>query len=74
LPYKTIYNYIKKRSEILDHTQLKQTIAAIKFFYERVMERDKMFFYLTEKVNIQIGAVFIPFNEVTKICNNSPIF
>ncbi len=75
MPYHTIYNYIKKQNGLLEHTQLKQTIASIKFFYERVMDRDKMFFYLQEKVKIQSGAVFIPFNEIKKICDriNLPV-
>jgi site-specific recombinase XerD len=75
MPYQAIYNYIKKQNKLLEQTQLNQTIAAIKFFYERVMDRDKMFFYLTEKINIQTGTVFIPFNEILKICNKitSPI-
>ncbi|MCK5775252.1 MAG: phage integrase N-terminal SAM-like domain-containing protein, partial [Bacteroidales bacterium] len=69
LSYNKIYEYIKKKNETLEHTQLKQTIAAIKFFYERVMDRDKMFFYLQEKVNIQTGAVFIPFYDIRKLCD-----
>ena len=70
LSYTKIYEYIKKKKETLEHTQLKQTIAAIKFFYERVMDREKMFFYLQEKVNIQTGAVFIPFYDIKKLCDS----
>lgn len=75
MPYQSIYNYIKKIDETLEETQLRQSIAAIKFFYERVMDRDKMFFHLQEKVKIQTGAVFIPFEDIIKICDriSSPV-
>ena len=62
LSYQQIYNYVKKRSRELEVTQLRQSIAAIKFFYERVMEREKMFFYIQGSVELQRGAVFIPFH------------
>lgn len=75
LSYHEIYGYIKKRSKELDHNQLNQTIAAIKFFYERVMDRDKMYFYLQDEVKIQKGAVFVPYGDIVKTCGkiSSPV-
>ncbi|MBI9036449.1 MAG: tyrosine-type recombinase/integrase, partial [Bacteroidales bacterium] len=66
--YHQIYQYIKKRSKELEFTQLNQTIAAIKFFYERVMDREKMFFYLQDEIKIKKGSVFIAFSEIVTIC------
>lgn len=69
MSYQSIYKYIKNRSNELEQTQLNQSIAAIKFFYERVMERDKMFFYIKEKIEVKRGAVHIPLKEMRVICN-----
>lgn len=75
MSYQTLYNYVKEINETLEPTQLRQSIAAIKFFYERVMDRDKMFFHLQEKIKIQTGAVFIPFEDIVKVCDriSSPV-
>ena len=75
LSYQQIYNYVKKRSRELEVTQLRQSIAAIKFFYERVMEREKMFFYIQGSVELQRGAVFIPFHEIAPLLKpiSSPV-
>ncbi|MFA5419416.1 MAG: tyrosine-type recombinase/integrase [Bacteroidales bacterium] len=70
LTYHEIYAYIKSKSKELENTQLKQTIAAIKFFYERVMDRDRMFFHLRKEIQIKGGTVFIPFKEIVEISEN----
>ena len=75
LTYHEIYNYIKAKSRELEFTQLNQTIAAIKFFYERVMDRERMFFYLQDEKIIKRGSVFIGFDELVDICKkiSSPV-
>ncbi len=75
MSYQSLYSYIKTINKTLGSTQLKQSIAAIKFFYERVMDRDKMFFHLHEKIKIQKGAVFIPYVDIVKLCDriSSPV-
>ncbi len=68
LTYKEIYSYVKSESKVLEGNQLNQSIAAIKFFYERVLDRDKMFFRLQTPAKIRIGPVFIPLDRLSKIC------
>lgn len=50
LTYKQIYTYIKQRSQSLGHTQTRQMIAAVKFYYEKVLLRDKMYFNLGKEM------------------------
>ncbi|PWD97720.1 integrase [Marinilabilia rubra] len=64
LTYQELFNYIKGLSGILSDTALNQTIAAIKFYYERTLGRDKMFFYLTEKNPVKKSLLFLPFQEL----------
>jgi site-specific recombinase XerD len=64
LSYKELFNYIKAQSTVLSKTALQQSIAAIKFYYERTLGRDKMFFYLSEKQPIKKSFLFIPFHEL----------
>ncbi len=64
LNYQALYQYIKKQSEILGPTSLQQTIAAIKFYYERTLGWDKMYFYLSDKRAIKKDTLFIPFSEI----------
>lgn len=74
LTYHQLHSYLKSLSGTLGETSLRQTIAAIKFYYERVMGRDKMFFYLSDKKPIQKKTLFIPFDELQGLIHgiNSP--
>ncbi|WP_025007211.1 tyrosine-type recombinase/integrase [Marinilabilia salmonicolor] len=67
LSYEEIFNYIKTQSAKLSETGLQQSIAAIKFYYERALGRDKMFFYLKEKKNIKKSWLYLPFLELRPI-------
>ena len=64
LTYHELLGYIKGLSGSLSQTALQQTIAAIKFYYERTLGRDKMFFYLSEKNPIKKSLLFLPFQEL----------
>lgn len=64
ISYKELFYYIKCQSNILSDTALRQCIAAIKFYYERSLGRDKMFFSLSEKRPIKKSFLFIPFQEL----------
>lgn len=59
LSYAEIFEYIKTQSATLSETGLHQSIAAIKFYYERALGRDKMFFYLKEKTHQKELVVFV---------------
>ncbi|MBN2611720.1 MAG: tyrosine-type recombinase/integrase [Bacteroidales bacterium] len=66
--YRNIYSYISKTSEKLNFTRRRQCIAAIKFYYEKVLGRDKMFFNLGKVVNVDTTVVHIPFYRLRNIC------
>ncbi len=69
MSYREIYGYIQERSKFLSETSLRQTIAAIKFYYERTLGRDKMFFYLSDDKEIKKKKLHLPFHEVKAICD-----
>lgn len=67
LTYGDLFSYIKRQAILLSATQLKQMIAAIKFFYERVLGRDKMFFPLAEKTEVRKTTLFLPYTEIRSL-------
>lgn len=70
LSYREIYSYIKEKKKTLSETTLRQTIAAIKFYYERTLGRDKMFFYFAEKKPVRKSLLFLPFDEIKQLLAN----
>ncbi|MBS3777409.1 MAG: phage integrase N-terminal SAM-like domain-containing protein, partial [Bacteroidales bacterium] len=68
LGYQELYSYLKERSAGLGETQLNQTIASIKFYYEKTLGRDKMFFYLNDNKQIKKQILFLPFHEIELVC------
>jgi site-specific recombinase XerD len=67
--YKELHSYIKIQSETLGETSLRQTIASIKFYYERTLGRDKMFFYISDKKPVEKCTLFLPLHEMIEICS-----
>ncbi|MDG5800675.1 tyrosine-type recombinase/integrase [Marinilabiliaceae bacterium ANBcel2] len=67
LTYSELYAYLKRKSVLLSTTQLKQMIAAVKFFYERTLGRDKMFFPLAEKTEVRKITLFLPYAEIRSL-------
>ena len=70
LTYSELYSYLKKQSVLLPSTQLKQMIAAVKFFYERTLDRGKMFFPLSEKTEVFKITLYLPYTEISTILKN----
>ena len=70
LTYSDLFSYLKRQTLLLSATQLKQMIAAIKFFYERTLGRDKMFFPLAEKTEVRKTTLYLPYPEITYILND----
>ncbi len=64
LTYHEIYDYIKGESERLSDIALGQTIAAIKFFYERTLGREKMYFNLSDRREVKKTILWMPFHEI----------
>ena len=63
LTYADLFAYVKKQSGILEATQYTQTIAAIKFYYEKVLGRDKLFFYVDKRNQPKKQVLFLPFAQ-----------
>lgn len=70
LTYKELYEYIKIQDAILSETSLRQLIAAIKFYYERTLGREKMYFSLSSRL-LNKKTLFLPFHRILAI--NEPI-
>src|SRR5690606_39229706 len=67
LTYGDLFSYIKRQAILPSATQLKQLIAAIKFYYERTLGRDKMFFPLAEKTEVRKSTLFLPYAEIRSL-------
>jgi len=65
--FQQIYGYIKDQAQHLGYTRRKQMIASIKFYYERVLGRDKMYFNLGKDVITVNVPIHIPFVTIKKI-------
>ncbi|NBC84326.1 MAG: tyrosine-type recombinase/integrase [Bacteroidetes bacterium] len=66
--YQQIYKYIKLKSKEIGYTRLKQTIAAVKFFYERVQGRPTLYFNLDgEKEIPRPGVLYLPLPDIKKV-------
>jgi len=67
LTYHDIFGYVKKRSETLGYTRQKQMMSAIKFYYERVHERDRMFFNLGKQLKTITIPVHVSFPSIKPV-------
>jgi site-specific recombinase XerD len=69
--YGQIYNYVKERARELGHTQTKQMMAAIKFFYERVQGWKTMYFNLNSKYEeVNLTVLYITFHDIKAVLNS----
>jgi site-specific recombinase XerD len=64
LSYHDLLNYLKAQAAQIHPTALKQTIAAIKFYYERTLGRDKMFFALAADRKVRLSILHLPFDDL----------
>ena len=67
LSYRNLYDYVNQVTAGLSHTGLKQCISAIKFYYEKVLGRQRMFFNLRKEITVDCSVVHIPFYQLKKI-------
>jgi site-specific recombinase XerD len=67
LTYNEIFNYVKERSEKIGYTRRKQMISAIKFYYERVNERDRMFFNIGKEREVIRIPVHLQFAKIKPV-------
>ena len=63
LSYRALYQYLKGRVEDLNATQRRQLIAAIKFYYEKTLGLQRMYFYFGKEHEIKKAPVFIGFHK-----------
>ena len=68
LGYQELYNYFKRCSDTLGNTQLSQAIAAVKFYYEKALGRDKMFFYLNASKQVKKNILFLSLHDIEMVC------
>jgi site-specific recombinase XerD len=68
LTWSQLYNYVKKLSGCLGSTQLVQAIAAIKFYYERTLGHEKMYFNIKDNYQVKKTLVYLPFHELEPLC------
>ncbi|TLX72384.1 integrase [Labilibacter sediminis] len=67
LSYRELYTYIKKKSGELTDTPFRQLIAAIKFYYENTLDKDRMFFNVKINTQLSFAMVHVPFLVITGI-------
>lgn len=67
LTYRDLLHYLKAQATKWHPTTLKQTIAAIKFYYERTLGRDKMFFALKEHKKVELSILHLPFYDLKEL-------
>lgn len=65
--YPQIFQYIKIRAGSLGPTQTRQMICAIKFYYEKVLGREKMYFNLGKSDEITAVPTFIDFIKIKSL-------
>jgi site-specific recombinase XerD len=64
LTYHDLFAYVKQKSKSLADTQLRQCIAAIKFYYENTLGRDKLFFNIQNKGQVNFTMAHIRFSTI----------
>ncbi len=64
MTYWNLYPYFKKKSRNMGDTPLRQCISAVKFYYEVIHGREKLFFNLHRKAALQFTVVHIPIVEI----------
>jgi len=72
MSYRELYQYLKGQVEDLHPTHRRQLIAAIKFYYEKTLGLQRMYFYFGKDHDIRMGPVFIGldrFKEMMGACH-----
>lgn len=67
LTFSQLYYYIKTRAQTLGLTRRRQMIAAIKFYYEKILLRPKMFFNLGKQISVVVMPVHISFYTIKNL-------
>lgn len=71
LEYNEINSYVQKEiyKKKLSEQQQKQLISSIKYYYEKILGRDKLYFNLNNKGKTIEQKVKIQLNQIIEICN-----
>lgn len=67
MAYRDVHAYIKKKAMTMGFTRRKQMMAAVKFYYEKVLGRDKMYFNLGNETRIFRETAHLPLNRFIDI-------
>lgn len=69
LQYIDIADYITLRTQKSGLTQRKQIISAIKFYYEKIVGREKLYFYSNKRFDYKVNPIMFDWQESYKIAN-----
>ncbi|WP_162198196.1 tyrosine-type recombinase/integrase [Geofilum rubicundum] len=69
LCYGELLIFVKEQALLMHPTKLKQTISAIKFYYERTRGGDKMFFPLAKDKRASLFTLYLPFYDLKELLN-----
>jgi site-specific recombinase XerD len=65
--YQIIYGYVKKRAHDLGYARRKQMIAAVKFYYEQVLNRERMYFNIGKQIKSFVSHIHMPYYRITRV-------
>jgi hypothetical protein len=67
LRYRDLLRYVKAQAVIMHPTKLKQTISAIKFYYEHTLGRDKMLFARAKNKKASLFILYLPLYDLKEL-------
>lgn len=67
LRYHDLYEYIKVKSKYYSENSFRHLVAAIKFYYENTLGRDKLYFNLKAPTVVEFKMVHILFNLIETV-------
>jgi len=65
--YNVMYEYIRSKTRDMGHTQTKQLVCAIKFYYEKLLGHEKLYFSLGTDRNIKTLPIQFDYAEIQEI-------
>ena len=67
LHYNEIFDYIKENTKKCGLSEFKQFISAIKFYYEKILDKDKLYFQRVNRFSIKALPVKFDFADIQQI-------
>ncbi len=70
LTYQELFNYLKEKSAKSSEINFRHMVASIKFYYESILERDKLFFNIKKQESVDFKMVHVPLLVMENILVN----